>query len=68
MNIYVRSFTAFPGTTPMEGDRHYVELNVSMSRAQMERAIVSMLGKLTHSEAAQLLRSEFPELFQPEIA
>lgn len=68
MNFRVRTFTCIPGTMPIDGDRHYVELNVSMSRAQMENAIVNMLGKLTHSEAAQLLRSEFPELFQPEIA
>ena len=67
MNIYVRTFTAFPGTLPIEGDRHYVELNVSMSRAQMERAIVSMLGKLSEAEALHLLRSELPELFAEAV-
>lgn len=68
MNINVRSFTAFPGTLPVEGDRHYIEMNISMSRAQMERAIVTMIGKLTDSEAAHLLRSEFPQLFAEEAA
>lgn len=60
MNLLVSSFSAFPGT---HGDRAYMELNVSMTRDQMQRAVVEMLGRMTESEAAALLRREFPELF-----
>lgn len=68
MNLLVRTFTAFPGTLPTGGDRHYMELNVSMSRAQIEHAIVTLLGSLTDADALHLLRSEFPQLFAEEAA
>jgi len=66
MNLQVTSMTVFSNTLPREGDRHYLDLNVSMSRAQIERAICTLLGHLTNQQAAHLLREEFPKLFNEE--
>lgn len=63
MNIEVVSATMLPGVMAWEGDRHYIQLNCSMSRAQIERAICTLLGQLTDQDAQHLLHSEFPELF-----
>ena len=63
MNLQVTSMTVFASTHAREGDRHYLDLSVSMSRAQIERAICTLLGQLTDQEAQHLLHSEFPELF-----
>jgi hypothetical protein len=66
MNLQVNHMTVFPNTGAREGDRNYLDLNVSMSRPQIERAIVTLLGRLTDQEAQHLLREEFPELFTTE--
>ena len=66
MNIEVVSATMLPGVMAWEGDRHYIQLNCSMSRAQIERAIYTLLGQLSTEDAAHMLRSEFPELFTTE--
>lgn len=63
MNLEVRSMTVFPSTGAWEGDRHFLTLNVTMSRAQIERAICTLLGQLTDEQASDLLRTDFPQLF-----
>lgn len=66
MNIQVNSLSVFSSTFAREGDRHYLDLSLSMSRPQMERAIVTLMGHLTElprANLAHLLRSEFPEVF-----
>ncbi len=68
MNIQVNSMSVFSSTFAREGDRHYLDLNVTMSRAQIERAICTLLGHLTDQQAAHLLHSEFPELLTTEAA
>lgn len=66
MNLEVTSMTVFPNTYSLEGDRHFLTLNVSMSRAQIERAICALLGQLTDEQASDLLRTDFPEFFTTE--
>lgn len=66
MNLEVTSMTVFPNTYSLEGDRHFLTLNVSMSRAQIERAICTLLGQLTDEQASDLLRTDFPEFFTTE--
>lgn len=66
MNLEVRSMTVFPSTGAWEGDRHFLTLNVTMSRAQIERAICTLLGQLTDEQATDLLRTDFPEFFTTE--
>lgn len=66
MNLQVICLSAFANTVAFEGDRQYLDLSVQMSRAQIERAICTLLGQLTTEDAAHMLRSEFPELFTTE--
>ena len=66
MNLEVTSMTVFPNTYSLEGDRHFLTLNVSMSRRQIERAICTLLGQLTGEQATDLLRTDFPEFFTTE--
>lgn len=66
MNLQVNSMTVFSNTGAMEGDRHFLDLSVSMSRPQIERAIVTLLGSLPQEQAYHLLRTEFSELFTIE--
>lgn len=66
MNLQVTSMSVFANTFATEGDRHYLDINCSMSRPQMQRAICTLLGHLTGQEAQHLLRTEFPELFTNE--
>lgn len=66
MNLQVNSMSVFANTFAAEGDRHYLDINCSMSRPQMQRAICTLLGQLTGQEAQHLLRTEFPQLFTNE--
>lgn len=66
MNLQVTSMTVFASTFAREGDRYYLDLSVSMSRPQIERAICTLLGQLSTEEASHMLHSEFPELFTTE--
>lgn len=66
MNLQVTSMSVFANTFAAEGDRHYLDINCSMSRPQMQRAICTLLGQFTEQDAAAFLRSEFPELFTNE--
>ena len=66
MNLDVQNMTVFANTMAREGDRHFLTLNVSMSRNQIERALYTLLGQLTDEQAHNFLRSEFPDLFTNE--
>ena len=61
MNLQVTSMSVF--ANPF---KDCLDINCSMSRPQMERAICTLLGQFTEQDAAAFLRSEFPELFTNE--
>lgn len=67
MNLQVQHMTAIP-FMPFDAERCALDLSVTMSRKQIEGAICTLLGSLTDQQADQLLRREFPQLFQEVTA
>lgn len=61
MNLQVTSMSVF--ANPF---KDCLDINCSMSRPQMERAICTLLGQLTDEQALELLRTDFPQLFTNE--
>ena len=48
------------------GDRHYLDVIVSMSRPQAERAICALLDQLGPTKSLDLLRTDYPEFFNDQ--
>lgn len=64
MNLQVNAMTVAASGSALEGDRSYLELIVTMSRAQTERAIFQLLRSMPEPQA--FLKAEFPEWFNKE--
>lgn len=62
MNLQVQHMTVFT-YMPHDANRPALDLSVTMTAQQIERAICTMLGSLTDEQADKLLRREFPQLF-----
>lgn len=68
MRIYVQ--TAQVSTCPIAhlGERAYLQLDLQLSDAQLYDAVYTLLGAMREPEAANLIRSEFPELLNAQEA
>ena len=65
MNLQVNTMSVFSSQFEREG-RHCLEINVSMSRPQIERAIVTLLASMPEHQAYEFLAGEFSEWFNKE--
>lgn len=63
MRIYVKTASISTSTLPMLGERNHLILDVTLSDRQLYEAICVLLGSMPEAKAADLIRSEFPELF-----
>lgn len=66
--IYVKTASISTSTLPMLGERNHLILDIDMSDRQCYEAILTLLGSMPAEKAADMIRSEFPELATKEAA
>lgn len=68
MRIYVKTASVSTSTLPQLGERNHLILDIDMSDRQLYEAICVLLGSMPEAKAADMIRSEFPELFATKEA
>lgn len=66
--IYVQTASISTSTMPQLGERNHLILDIDMSDRQLYEAIYVLLGSMPQEKAADMIRSEFPELLATKEA
>lgn len=68
MRIYVQTANISTSTMPQLGERNHLILDITLSDRQLYEAICVLLGSMPAEKAADMIRSEFPELLATKEA
>lgn len=68
MRIYAKTANISTSTLSIFGERSSLILDIDMSDRQIYEAILTLLGSMPEEKAANMIRSEFPELFDTKEA
>lgn len=66
--IYVQTASISTSTMPQLGERNHLILDITLSDRQLYEAICVLLGSMPEAKAADMIRSEFPELLATKEA